>query len=474
MIKKNQTLLNLLSIVLDGVLMILSIYLAFLFRFYVLDGDMSVPLRYYLLSMLVVVPVQLLVFARFRLYDTNRRPRFFEELLRILVSTTICLGCLLGLFYLLKSFDYSRLTYFLFYMAENALLWVKRFLQRIFLRVLRRNGDYRKRVVIIGSNVMAHRTAEELLRNRELGYSVEGYIAEKNDWAAFPYLGTLSELEEILETVRPDELFTSLTDDEYGQLERIIYLCNKNGIRFALVPYYSQFMTGDTEVDSLNGIPVLSLRKLPLDYIGNAAIKRAADIVGSLLLIIVTSPIMLLLAIGVKLSSPGPILFKQERVGFGKKPFMMLKFRSMRVNTEQNTGWTTDNDPRKTKFGSFIRKYSLDEFPQFFNVLKGDMSLVGPRPEVPFYVNQFKEEIPVYLNRQQVRPGITGWAQINGFRGDTSIEERVRYDCWYIQNWSMWLDIIILLRTVFGGFINSEKIVSEKPDSEKEDNTLSV
>ena len=177
------------------------------------------------------------------------------------------------------------------------------------------------------------------------------------------------------------------------------------------------------------------------------------------MLIVLPSPIMLGVAIGVKLSSPGPIIFKQERVGLNKRPFMMYKFRSMRVNAAEDSAWSTNSDPRKTRFGSIIRKFSLDELPQFFNVLKGDMSLVGPRPEIPFHVEHFKEEIPRYLVRQQVRPGLTGWAQINGLRGDTDIAERIRYDIWYIENWTVALDIKILFRTVFGGkMVNDEKI----------------
>ena len=183
------------------------------------------------------------------------------------------------------------------------------------------------------------------------------------------------------------------------------------------------------------------------------------DVGGSLVLIVLTSLIMLWVAIGVMLSSPGPIIFKQERVGLNKRPFMMYKFRSMRVNAAEDSAWSTNSDPRKTRFGSIIRKFSLDELPQFFNVLKGDMSLVGPRPEIPFHVEHFKEEIPRYLVRQQVRPGLTGWAQINGLRGDTDIAERIRYDIWYIENWTVALDIKILFRTVFGGkMVNDEKI----------------
>ena len=182
------------------------------------------------------------------------------------------------------------------------------------------------------------------------------------------------------------------------------------------------------------------------------------DIAGALVLIVLSSPVMLLAAVGVKLSSPGPIIFRQKRVGLNKKPFYMYKFRSMRVNTASDTGWSTNSDPRKTRFGSFIRKFSIDELPQFFNVLKGDMSLVGPRPELPHFVDQFKEEIPLYMVKHQVRPGITGWAQVNGLRGDTSIKERIEHDVYYIENWSILLDIKILFLTLFKGFVNQEKL----------------
>ena len=210
-------------------------------------------------------------------------------------------------------------------------------------------------------------------------------------------------------------------------------------------------------IDEIGDVSLVNLRHIPLDNIGNAFLKRAMDIIGSLILIICTSPLMLFAAVGVKLSSPGPILFKQERVGLNKKPFYMYKFRSMHVNDRQTTGWSTNSDPRKTKFGSFIRKFSIDELPQFFNVLKGDMSLVGPRPELPFFVNRFKESIPLYMVKHQVRPGITGWAQVNGFRGDTSIQGRIEHDIYYIENWTLLFDIKILFMTVFK-FSNNETL----------------
>ena len=246
---------------------------------------------------------------------------------------------------------------------------------------------------------------------------------------------------------------------EMHMLTRAFAACDKHGTRITMVPFYNDYLPARPTIDVLGDCKLINIRQTPFDNILNAFIKRAMDVVGSLVLIVLTSPIMLGVAIGVKLSSPGPIIFKQERVGLNKRPFMMYKFRSMRVNAAEDSAWSTNSDPRKTRFGSIIRKFSLDELPQFFNVLKGDMSLVGPRPEIPFHVEHFKEEIPRYLVRQQVRPGLTGWAQINGLRGDTDIAERIRYDIWYIENWTVALDIKILFRTVFGGkMVNDEKI----------------
>ena len=249
-------------------------------------------------------------------------------------------------------------------------------------------------------------------------------------------------------------------------MKKIINACEKDGTKLSVIPSYVKYMPANPQVDSINGLPLINLRRIPLDNVGNALIKRTADIVCALLLIVLTSPLMLIAAIGVKLSSPGPIIFKQERVGKDKKSFYMYKFRSMKVNSSQNTGWSKNEDNRKTWFGSLIRKCSVDELPQFFNVLKGDMSLIGPRPELPFFVEQFREEIPRYMVKHQVRPGITGWAQVNGFRGDTSISKRIEYDLYYIENWSPAFDLRILLMTVFCMF-NREKINSQRDKGKK-------
>jgi Undecaprenyl-phosphate glucose phosphotransferase len=209
-------------------------------------------------------------------------------------------------------------------------------------------------------------------------------------------------------------------------------------------------------LEDLDGLAVVNIRRVPLTNTGNMVIKRLIDIIGSVVAIVVFSPIMLITAVAVKLTSKGPLIFKQERVGLHNKSFKMYKFRSMEVQNvaDENKGWTTKNDPRVTRIGKILRRTSIDELPQFFNVLKGDMSLIGPRPERPLFVEKFKEEIPRYMIKHQVRPGITGWAQVNGYRGDSSIKKRIEYDLYYIENWTIMFDFKILFLTFFKGFVN--------------------
>ena len=319
--------------------------------------------------------------------------------------------------YLMHLDDYSRVVLGLFYGFATVAMVAKRMIRRWVDRARRRKGLGLRHILLVGGGKSAALYLRALEHNPYYGFVVDGYLADT------------------------------------------FAICDKHGTRITTVPFYSDYLPARPTIDVLDECKLINVRQTPFDNILNAAIKRGLDIIGSLVLIVLTSPVMLVTAIGVKLSSPGPIIFKQERIGLNKKPFMMYKFRSMRVNVQQETGWSKNYDPRKTHFGSFIRKFSLDELPQFFNVLKGDMSLVGPRPEVPFHVEHFKEEIPRYLVRQQVRPGCTGWAQIHGLRGDTDIAERIRYDIWYIENWTVALDIKIIFRTVFGGkMVNDEKL----------------
>jgi Undecaprenyl-phosphate glucose phosphotransferase len=253
-----------------------------------------------------------------------------------------------------------------------------------------------------------------------------------------------------------DEVSITLSLSDYDMLESIVKLCEKSGVHTCFIPDYNSVIPSRPYFEDLDGLAVVNIRRVPLTNTGNKFIKRIIDIVGAIVAIVVFSPIMLLAAIGVKATSRGPLIFKQERVGLHNKPFKMYKFRSMEVQSEadERKGWTTKNDPRVTKIGKILRKTSIDELPQFFNVLKGDMSLIGPRPERPLFVEKFKEEIPRYMIKHQVRPGITGWAQVNGYRGDSSIKKRIEYDLYYIENWSMALDFKILFLTFFKGFVN--------------------
>ena len=307
------------------------------------------------------------------------------------------------------------------------------------------------RYAVVGSSDMAQRLCDAIEQENTFHQEVVACIDTHNGQEA------AETLESLLREKQVDHVI--LVEDQDRELfNRAVFLCEKYGCKISAVPFYHDVLSANASIETLGDMKLLNFRVTPLDSLYNAMIKRTFDILFSSVLLVITSPIMLFAAIGTRLSSPGPILFRQERVGRNKKNFTMLKFRSMQVTGTEDTGWSKNEDPRKTKFGSFIRKCSIDELPQLINVLKGDMSLVGPRPEIPFHVDHFMEEIPMYLVRLQVRPGITGWAQVNGLRGDTDISERVKYDIWYIENWSLSLDLKIVFKTVFGGMINSEKL----------------
>lgn len=260
----------------------------------------------------------------------------------------------------------------------------------------------------------------------------------------------------ILPANRLDEIAITLGLSEYYRLEEIVAMCEKSGVHTKFIPDYNKIIPTKPYTEDILGLPVINIRYVPLSNTFNFMVKRAMDIVGSIMAIIVSSPVMLVMCILIKLTSPGPLIYRQERVGLHNKTFWMYKFRSMEVQpeAEEKKAWTVKNDPRVTGIGKFMRRTSIDELPQFFNILRGDMSLVGPRPERPFFVEKFREEIPRYMVKHQVRPGLTGWAQVNGYRGDTSIKKRIDCDLYYIENWSIGFDIKILFLTIFKGFVN--------------------
>ena len=324
----------------------------------------------------------------------------------------------------------------------------------------RKSGLNLKHIILVGYSRAAEEYIDRIVQNPQWGYKVMGILDDRvvagTEYRGIGVLGTIGSLSALLEVNHPDEIAITLGLSEYYKLERIVAMCEKAGVHTKFIPDYSKIIPTKPYTEDLLGLAVINIRHVPLSNTFNMMVKRAMDIVGSLICIVLFSPVMLITAVLIKLTSPGPLIFTQERVGLHNVPFRMYKFRSMEVQTqsEEKKGWTVKNDPRVTPVGRFIRKTSIDELPQLFNVLKGDMSLIGPRPERPQFVEKFREEIPRYMVKHQVRPGMTGWAQVNGYRGNTSIRKRIDCDLYYIENWTVGLDIKILFLTVFRGFVN--------------------
>ena len=464
MIKRNQSMLNALNLISDGVLTLLSYVCALWLRFEVLGGRQTLQLTSPRLVALIFgyCILIVLVYYALGLYSYGRLRRRREEGLCILLVNGLGTLGLMATFYIVRIVDFSRLMLVLFWLISSVAVVLKRTLLRGALSYYRSHGYNLKHVIVIGSGHLARQYARDIRSNPQLGFSIMGYIGCEKQEDLGRYLGDYTQVEAILEAKSPDEVIVALDPQDIAVMPDILAAADKEGVRLSLIPFFNDYIPQNPTFMALGHTKLIDMRVTPLDDLGWAMVKRAMDIAISLCLILLFSPVMLAVAIGVKLSSPGPVLFSQERIGRNKKPFKMLKFRSMRVTGTEDTGWSTNSDPRKTRFGSFIRKFSLDELPQFFNVLRGDMSIVGPRPEVPYHVRHFKEEVPLYLLRQQVRPGITGWAQVNGLRGDTSIEERVQYDLWYIENWSIGLDLKIMLKTALGGMVNKEIVKTQQ------------
>ena len=463
MIKHNQKLLNILNLLSDAVLTFISWFIACWVRYDLMDGTVSVDFTSskYIAILLGYCLTIVVFYYMLQVYSPRRYKQVGSEFAQIIFANAVCSLALTAVFFLIRSIDVSRVGIFLFFLISSFLVICKHSAERLFLHYIRRNGYNQKHILVVGSGRLAKQYAKNVSNNPQMGFCIDGYVDENDCSVLGERLGTYAQLGEILEQRDIDEIVIALDTYDEHLLNKIIFTANKEGVRISIIPTYNNFIPPNPSIDVIGDTSLIDLSVCPLDNIVLAGTKRLMDIVISFLAIVVFSPVMLITAIGVKLSSPGPVFFVQERVGRNKKVFKMLKFRSMRMNSREDTGWSTAKDPRKTAFGSFIRKTSIDELPQLFNVFLGQMSLVGPRPEVPYHVSHFKEEIPQYLVRQHVRPGMTGWAQINGLRGDTSIEDRVRLDLWYINHWTLRLDVKILIKTALGGFMNQEKLKKE-------------
>ena len=466
MIRKNQTFLNRINIILDILLVVAAYVFASWIRLDFLNGesDNMAALSWQTIQLAAVYALALsFLFSLLGFYNTTRTRRLSWKIRTIALATTVALLAAGSLLYLLRLEDFSRGVVFAFYVTTLAFLTGKYVFMQLVLRRFRGNGFNLKHIVVIGTGALAEQFAQDIRDESELGFHIKGYIGEETkEMAPDAYLGGFDRLEEALAEKDISEAVIALDPSEYGQIREIIAACEKNGVKYSVIPFYNDIIPANPIIETIGKSKLINMRVNRLENLGWNFLKRFFDLTVSAAGLVILSPLLLLIAIGVKASSPGPVLFRQTRVGYGRREFQMLKFRSMRVNESEKTGWSREKDDRRTPFGQLIRKTSLDELPQLVNVLRGDMSLVGPRPELPFFVEKFRETIPLYMVKHQVKPGITGWAQINGYRGDTSIEKRIELDLWYIEHWSIGLDMKILFRTAFGGMLNQEKIGGEK------------
>ena len=446
---------------LDAFVIIIAYFIAWMIKFLFLDGSVgALPFRIYAAAILPIVPVYLLLYYLFSLYTPKRVQGRRLEMWNIIKANTVGIALILGVLYLIKMMHFSRELLAIFYFVNILLETGVRNLIRYFLRSMRKKGYNLKHILLVGYSHAAEEYIDRIIANPQWGYKIRGILddhAERGtEYKGVRVLGRIANLMVILPQNRLDEIAITLGLNEYYRLEEIVALCEKSGVHTKFIPDYNRVIPTKPYTEDILGLPVINIRHVPLTNTYYAFLKRLMDIVGSVCAIVIFSPVMLFSVIMIKLTSPGPLIFKQERVGLHNRPFMMYKFRSMEVQApeKEKTRWTVKDDPRVTGFGKFMRKTSIDELPQLFNVLKGEMSLVGPRPERPFFVEKFKEEIPRYMIKHQVRPGITGWAQVNGYRGNTSIRKRIEYDLYYIENWTLGLDIKILFLTIFKGFVN--------------------
>ena len=465
MIKDNQRYFNRLHVVIDAVVICIAYVLAWIYKFLILKDQRGLTLAQYCVALIGIIPLYLMLYLACNLYTSKRVQGRRLEGGNIVKANTIGILIVMAAFFPLRDVIepikyYSRWMLAYFYVINIVLEIIARNLIRWCLRKIRRKGFNLRHLIFVGYSGAAEAFIDRILANPQWGYKISGILDDNKEpgytYKGIAVLGSTDELEKILENNRLDEIALTLALREYYKLKRIVAICEKSGVHTKFVPDYNDIIPTRPYTEDLLGLPVVNIRHVPLTNSFNMICKRAMDIVGAIVAIIIFSPVMLVTAVLVKTTSKGPLIYKQERVGLHNQTFQMYKFRSMEVQSakSEKRAWTVRDDPRVTKVGRVIRKTSIDELPQLFNILKGDMSLVGPRPERPFFVEKFREEIPRYMVKHQVRPGLTGWAQVNGYRGDTSIKKRIEYDLYYIENWTMGLDFKILFLTFFKGFVN--------------------
>lgn len=463
MIKDNQRFFNGLHLCMDGLVIMISYIAAWFFKF---DTGLfkhengALSFQTYMYALVFVVPSYLVLYSVCHLYTSKRVQRIRVQFMNIIRANILGLLVFLTVLYVINQPHFSRIMLFIFFVLNVLLAMLSRGLTYVLLFSLRRRGYNIKHVILVGFSETAKGYIDRIQHYQEWGYKIHGILDDNRDkgedYKGIHVIGKIDSLERYLDSNNFDEIAITLKIDEYGKLKDIVNICEKSGVHTQFIPDYNNIIPTRPYTEDLMGMPVINIRYVPLSSTPYSVVKRVMDMIISLTGIIVLLPLMLGIAIAIKTTSKGPLIYKQERVGLHNKSFMMYKFRSMCVQDAgvEKKAWTKKNDPRVTAIGKFIRRTSIDELPQLFNILKGDMSVVGPRPERPFFVEKFKEEIPRYMIKHQIRPGLTGWAQVNGYRGDTSIKKRIECDLYYIENWTLGFDIKIMFLTLFKGLID--------------------
>lgn len=454
--QKNKNVLLWISFFMDLCINLATLYVVYIY----LNDIVKAPFgkRALVIALIVTIATSIIYFM-FNIYSLKRSAHLHMALLKTIMAHIVAYF-ITTMFIMI--FSPEKKSFFVFasicYGISLALLLIKRTFTTKLIHKIRASTKNQRKIIVVGSSKSAVAFASQIDENAHLGYSIIGCVTDKDE-PLLEKLGKISDLDEIIKRENPFEVVIALENEEQVEIKDIINICDQNGTRALIVPFTYKYFKAKCQIDMIGDLPVINTRAIPLDNIANAFLKRAMDVIVSLVMIILSSPIMLFAAIGVKLTSKGRVIFKQKRVGKNNKVFTMYKFRSMKENEQSDDAWTTDYDPRKTRFGTFMRKTGIDELPQLFNVLFGSMSIIGPRPELPKFVDQYSKTVPLYMVKHLVKPGITGLAQIYGYRGDTSIEKRIELDIKYIENWSLFNDLKILFITPFKMFNRNEKYV---------------
>ena len=417
---------------------------------------------HYLTAVIAALMLSMIIFPRLELYQPGRGQSRPEEARRIVLGWALVMLFLTALSFITKtSEEFSRAWFVLWLTLGSSIHIVLRVALRSALSCLRSMGYNQRAIVVVGAGNVGSMALTNLSRSLDTGYVIRAFFSDDSDLRALAessgsqLTGTVDELETFLESHEVDQLWLAMPLAEAPRMEQLLNGLKDATIDIRLIPDVFGFRLLNHSTCNIAGLPVVNLSITPMDGV-NRYIKSVEDKLVSATILLMVSPLLLLIAIGVKLSSPGPVFYRQERVSWNGRIFNMLKFRSMPVDAESGSGamWTSLGDQRATRFGRLLRRTSLDELPQFWNVLLGDMSIVGPRPERPVFVQRFKNEVPGYMQKHMVKAGITGWAQVNGWRGDTDLKKRIEHDLHYIENWSLWFDIKIIILTVLKGFVH--------------------